>query len=166
MAAGIAAGVGGELTVSLGGKIDPRYGAPLQVTGRVQNLTDGRFSCEGPMYRGVRLSHGPTMVLNVKGVEIVVTSHRLQTTDTQAFRSQGIEPSLRKVVVVKSLQHFQAAFAQIARRVLLVNSGGICNPDYTAFQYNKIRRPIFPLDAVGDDWRGGLGANSWWTSAT
>jgi microcystin degradation protein MlrC len=67
---------------------------------------------------------------------------------------------LRKVVVVKSMQHFQAAFAQIARRVLLVNSGGICNPDYSAFQYNKIRRPIFPLDAVGDDWRRGLDAGS------
>jgi microcystin degradation protein MlrC len=51
-----AAGVGAEITLSLGGKLDmPAIGLkgqPRTVTGRVKLLCDGRYRNRGPMARG------------------------------------------------------------------------------------------------------------------
>ncbi len=140
------AGRGAQVTLALGGKIDPVFGAPLQVSGTVVNLTDGSFVNDGPMSKGLKLSHGPTMVLKIGGIDVIVTSNRLQTTDLQAFLSQGIDPCRKAVVVVKSAQHFRAAFQPIARKVMLADSGALCSPDYRRFAYKKLRRPIWPLD--------------------
>lgn len=89
------------------------------------------------------------MVLRIGGIDVVVTTHRLQTTDLQAFLSQGIDPASRRVVAVKSLHHFRAAFTPIAREILLVNAGGLCDFDFRRFPYRKVRRPIWPLDDPG-----------------
>ncbi|MCK6449703.1 MAG: M81 family metallopeptidase [Alphaproteobacteria bacterium] len=142
------AGKGATVTLALGGKIDPAFGAPIRVTGTVANLTDGSFVNDGPMSKGLKLSHGPTMVLKIGGIEVIVTSNRLQTTDLQAFLSQGIDPRRKAVVVVKSAQHFRAAYQPIARKVMLADSGALCSPDYRRFTYKKLRRPIWPLDEV------------------
>jgi microcystin degradation protein MlrC len=142
------AGHGAAVTLSLGGKIDPRYGAPIHVMGTVENLSDGTMINDGPMYAGVKLSMGPTMVLRVGGIQIVVASNRLQTTDRQAFLSQGIDPTRCKVLVVKSTHHFRAAFEPMARQTNTVDSGALCSPDFRIFPFKKLRRPIYPLDPI------------------
>ena len=54
----IKAGVGAEVTLELGGKIDmPAMGLkgkPLKVTGKVKAITDGQFVVTGPMATGTR----------------------------------------------------------------------------------------------------------------
>jgi microcystin degradation protein MlrC len=62
------------------------------------------------------------------------------------FRNVGIEPTERKLVVVKSTNHFMAAFGPIARKVLYVDSDGPLSRDYRRIAYTKVRRPIWPLD--------------------
>ncbi|MFW5679611.1 MAG: M81 family metallopeptidase [Pseudomonadota bacterium] len=146
VAVGERAGVGATLEVDLGGHVDPAYGAPLRCRGVVRHLSDGSFVNQGPMWQGVTLSMGPTMVLGLKGVDVVVSTNRLQTTDLQAFRSQGIEPTTKNVLAVKSSHHFRAAYQPIARKVLVVDSGGLCSHDYRRFPFTKLRRPIWPLD--------------------
>ncbi|MCC7047348.1 MAG: M81 family metallopeptidase [Alphaproteobacteria bacterium] len=146
--AGQSAGLGASVSLELGGKIDPAYGAPIRVAGTVQGLTDGGFVCDGPIYKGVRLTHGPTMVLKVGGIEVIVTTNRLQTTDLQVFLSQGIDPRRKSVLAVKSSQHFRAAYAPIARGIMLPDGGALCSPDYRRFRFKKLRRPIWPLDDV------------------
>ena len=59
-----------------------------------------------------------------------------------------IDPRKKAVVAVKSSQHFRAAYQPIARKVMLVDSGALCSSDYRRFTYNKLRRPIWPLDEV------------------
>ena len=53
----------------------------------------------------------------------------------------------KDVVVVKSVQHFRAAYGPIAREIIVVDSGGICSPDISRLNFKKLRRPIWPLDA-------------------
>ena len=72
-AACVAAGVGATLTVEVGGKIDPSHGAPLALTGRVRAVSDGRFVYKGPMMRGLAGRLGPTAVLEVGGVKVIVS---------------------------------------------------------------------------------------------
>ena len=70
------AGVGATVSLAVGGRIDPRHGAPLAVTGRVRTLSDGRFVHRGPMCRGLEGRLGTTAVLDVNDVKIILISHR------------------------------------------------------------------------------------------
>ena len=146
--AGQKAGVGATISVDLGGHTDPAFGAPIKCTGVVKHLGDGRFVHDGPMWKGVVMQMGPTMVLDVDGIEIVVTSNRQQTTDHQAFLTNGIDPLKKSVIVVKSAHHFRAAFEPISRKVIAVDSGSLCSHDWSRFDFKKLRRPIWPLEEV------------------
>ncbi len=142
----IAVGVGSETTVSLGGKIDPTFGRPLTLTGTVTNITDGIYVAQGPRWKGVTHHLGPTAVFTVGGIDIVVTSNRVQLTEVEAFTHAGIEPKQRDIVVVKSMQHFRAAFQPMAREILICDAGALAAKDISKLPYSKLRRPIFPLD--------------------
>ncbi len=48
------------------------------------------------------------------------------------------------------MQHFRAAFEPIAREIVLVHTGGLCQVDYTPELFTKVRRPIWPLDPIAD----------------
>jgi microcystin degradation protein MlrC len=146
--AAIAAGAGNALHVSLGGHIDPEFGAPIETEARVHSLSDGSFVNDGPMAKGVRTEMGPTAVLRIGAVEVIVISNRLQNTDLQVFLSQGIDPRKRRTLVVKSVHHFRAAYVPIAREVMIVDSGALCAPDPKRHAYKRLRRPIWPLDEI------------------
>ena len=49
---GLNAGVGAELTVPLGGKVDNQHGDTLEVSAKVLRLSDGQFVFGGAMRRG------------------------------------------------------------------------------------------------------------------
>jgi microcystin degradation protein MlrC len=142
------AGVGCEIEVSLGGHTDPSMGAPVNAKAVVKMLSDGHFKNDGPMNAGVDTHMGATAVLRIGGIDVVTISNRVQTIDLQAFLSQGIDPAAKNVLVVKSVQHFRAAFAPIAREIVLVDSGGICSPDIGRLKFTRLRRPIWPFDGI------------------
>jgi len=148
------AGVGAEIDVELGGHTDQSMGKPVKARALVKMLSDGVFKNDGPMNAGVLSDMGPTAVLRIGGIDVVTISNRIQTTDLQVFLSQGIDPRAKDVLVVKSVQHFRAAYAPIAREIVLVDSGGICSPDITRLKFTKLRRPIWPLDGVNDPYAG------------
>lgn len=138
---------GATVSVRLGGKVDPEIGGgPLQLTGTLLRVSDGDYVGDGPMMGGLRASWGPCAVLRVGGIEILVTTIRAQMNDLQQFRAFGIDPAARRVVGLKSMQHFRAAFEPIAGKVVVCDSGALCTPDLTKLPYRHVRRPIFPLD--------------------
>lgn len=149
------AGVGATIDVELGGRTDETMGKPVKAKAVVRMLSDGTFRNDGPMNAGVETQMGPTAVLRIGGIDVVTISSRIQTIDLQVFLSQGIDPTAKDVVVVKSVQHFRAAYGPIAREVIVVDSGGICSPDITRLKFKKLRRPIWPLDGVNDPYAGG-----------
>jgi microcystin degradation protein MlrC len=140
------AGVGGRVTIAVGGKVDDRHGAPLTVTGTVRTLSDGRFVHKGPMLRGLPGRLGPTAVLDVDGVKVILISLRWQTLDPEMLRFVGIEPTEEKIVVVKSTIHYRAAFEPIAREIVEVDAPGLSSSNLARFAFTRVRRPIFPLD--------------------
>jgi microcystin degradation protein MlrC len=147
-AACAAAGVGASVSVPVGGKVDPGHGPPLNVTGRVRTLSDGRFVYKGPMARGVEGRLGLTAVLDVNDVKVILVSHRRQTLDPEMIRIVGIDPLGEKILVVKSSVHYRAAFEPIARAILEVDAPGLSSSHLDRFSFTRVRRPIFPLDDV------------------
>jgi microcystin degradation protein MlrC len=142
----LAAGVGSTITLDVGGKVDPSHGAPLTVTGRVRTLSDGRFVYKGPMFRGLEGRVGPTAVLDVSDVKIILISNRRQTLDPEMIRFVGIDPAAEKILVVKSSIHYRAAFEPLARAILEVDAPGLSSSNLGRFSFTRVRRPIFPLD--------------------
>jgi len=143
----------GEIVqIKLGGKMDPGFGGgPLDLPVELISLSDGHYVGGGAMIGGLSRSFGPTAVIRVAGIELLITTVAQQLLDLQQFRCFGIEPLSRRVVAVKSMQHFRADFEPIADRVIVCDSGALCTPNYKQLTYTRVARPIFPLDAELDD---------------
>jgi microcystin degradation protein MlrC len=142
----VKAGVGARVTLDVGGKVDDRHGAPLSVTGTVRTLSDGRFIHRGPMMNGLPGRLGPTAVLDVDDVKVILITHRWQTLDPEMIRFVGLDPLKEKILVVKSTMHYRAAFEPIAKEIIEVDAPGLSSSNLARFDFRRIRRPIFPLD--------------------
>ncbi len=149
------AGLGAEVRLGLGGKTDMASiglaGAPLEVSGRVGALSDGEWTVEGPMYGGVRVSMGPTAVLDTGRAEIVVVSRHHEPWDLGVFTSVGIDPSRKKYLVLKSRIHYRAGYAALARHTIACDGVGVTTSDNSLLDYRAVRRPIYPLDPMADE---------------
>lgn len=143
----VAAGAGAAIAVRLGGKTDDLHGVPVSAIARVGRITDGIFTNTGPMGTGGRTRMGTTVVLDLDGIAVIVTEERVQALDLSLFRSVGIEPMAMRAIVVKSSVHFRAAFAPIAAKIVDVDTPGISSPHLERFAFQRVRRPIWPLDA-------------------
>jgi len=148
---GMRAGIG-PATLTLGGKTDPRMGGgPLTLTGEITHLSDGKFVAYGPMGGGLERDYGPSMVFRVggpSGIDIVLITNNGQAVDLAQFTSLGLDPTRYTTVAVKSMQHFRAAFEPIAREIILVDTGALCSEIYTPELFDKVRRPVWPLDPI------------------
>lgn len=144
----IRTGVGSQITMNIGGKTDNLHGDPLEVTGYVRLISDGLFRHRGPMATGTEMRMGKTVVLDVKGIEVILTELRMQPMDLQLYRSIGIEPTERQIIVVKSSVHYRAAHTPIAKKIIEVDTPGITGPSLKRYPFKKVRRPIFPLDDI------------------
>ncbi len=147
-----AAGVGAQITLALGGKLDmPAIGlkgAPRQVSGRVRLLCDGRFQNLGPMSTGEFNDMGPTAVFDTGRVQIVVISNHVEPHDLAAFTAVGIDPARQRFVMLKSRVHWRAGLKSLAHAVVECAGTGGCTSDYAALAFKHLRRPIYPLDAI------------------
>lgn len=142
------AGVGAHLPMRLGGKIGPLSGDPLDVSCTVMAL------CKDMVMTG--LSGTPTQLgdcawVRAHGVDVVLITLRNQALHTDLFTQLGIDVGKCKIVVVKSSQHFYAAFAQVAKQVIYVQAPGAVTHDLQSLPYKKIQRPKWPLDPLSKE---------------
>jgi microcystin degradation protein MlrC len=147
----IAAGIGSMVTVPVGGKIDlqaiERPGEPLVLTGRVKRISDGRFVVRGPVFTGMQVDLGRTVVLDTGPMEIVVCEGRIEPLDLDMFRFVGIEPLDKTYIVLKSKIQYRPTFGAMAKHVVECNAIGVGSTDFSQFPYKALTRPIFPLDS-------------------
>jgi microcystin degradation protein MlrC len=139
--------LGDTVQLLLGGKTDPRFGGgPLALTATLTSISDGHYVGSGSMIGGLHRSWGPTAVIQVQGIEILVVTERSQMLDLQQFRAFGIDPAARKIVALKSMQHFRDAFEPIAGQVIVCDSGALCTLNYALLPYAHVPRLLFQFD--------------------
>ena len=146
----VAAGVGAQVTLQLGGKLDmPSIGLkgqPRQVSGRVKLICDGRYRNLGPMGRGELGSMGTTAVLDTGALQIVVISDHVEPHDLAIFHAVGIAPHTLRYLMLKSRIHWRAGLRALAGGVVECAGTGVCTSDYDVLAFKRVRRPMFPLD--------------------
>jgi microcystin degradation protein MlrC len=137
-----AAGEGAEIEIALGGQSRIAGDAPFQARFIVERLSEGRFTCRGPFYRGVRMNIGPCACLRIGGVRVVVASDKPQMADQEMYRFIGIEPTAEKILVNKSSVHFRADFAPIAEQILVAKAPGPMLADLSEFPWKRLAAGI------------------------
>lgn len=141
-----AAGEGASLALSLGGKSD---GMPFACEARVLRLADGRFTMTGPMGAGNPADLGPTALIEVQGVRVIVVSRKAQAHDQAILRHVGIEPASCPIIALKSSVHFRADFTPIAARIIVAIAPGPVVADPATLNFRHVRAEVRRRPRVG-----------------
>lgn len=142
------AGSGAEMEFALGNGLTGGGDGPVSVTARILSVSDGTYKMLDPGTRGLSIRMGPTAVLGVGAIRILVRSEPSTEWDTAMFRSQGLDPATAALVFVKSPSHFRATFGPLAARILIADTPGATCADVRKLPYRKVTRPLFPLDDI------------------
>jgi len=136
------AGEGARMQLRVGGKIAPVSGQPLDLDCTVLALKRDAFMTG---LAGTQALMGDSVALVCQGTVLVLTTERLQAMGTDLFTQFGIDLAQRKIVVVKSTQHFYAGYSKIAKHIIYVDTPGAITQNYDTLPYTKIKRPKWPL---------------------
>ena len=146
VARAIEAGVGHDVTVPVGGRLDPRYSRPVTISGRVRLLSDGRFVGSDQKSRGTEGQMGRAAVIEVGSIAVLVTERPAFTVDPAFYRAVGLEPRDAKIVVVKSALQFRDGYGPFARAMWVVDTPGPSTANFTRLDWRHLSRPLFPFD--------------------
>jgi microcystin degradation protein MlrC len=145
------AGIGATLGLRLGGKAGPWSGNPLDLQVTVTGVFDDMLA-EG--LSGSTRRVGNTVTLQADGLEFVVHAARCQNFHPSFFANAGIDYTKKKILVVKSMQHFYSNYAAISRDIIYVSTPGVVDHDIRRLPLARAARPLWPLDE--DPWAGGV----------
>ncbi len=134
-----ASGPGAGLECSFGARLSPHFGAPVQATGTVETVTDGRFVNQGPMEKGLAVDLGPTAVIRVGEIRIIVTSENVPVNDPGYFRLHGLDPSAFPLVYAKAKNHFRAAFGGCFDAIVETETRGPAPSDISSLPYRRFQ---------------------------
>ncbi|WP_432284870.1 M81 family metallopeptidase [Aminobacter sp. BA135] len=153
------AGAGAKVELQLGGRANPDLGGgPIGIHCTVKALSDGRYVRKGPYFNGVEANLGPSALVDVNGIKVIVCTYANQTEEREQFRIFGIEPEAFDYLACKAMNHFRADLGPISRGLIYVDSGGICTPHLSRLPYQRVRRPVWPLvEAASVSGSGELG---------
>ena len=132
------AGVGARLVLRLGGKCGPASGEPVDLEVVVKAVVMEHFQL-GLNSNDERAPLGASVWLQaLNGLDIVLVSVRSQVFSPYVFTGLGIALESKRLIVVKSTQHFHAQFAPLARQIFYVSTPGAISMDFAALPY-KVR---------------------------
>ncbi|MCJ8141266.1 M81 family metallopeptidase [Falsirhodobacter halotolerans] len=136
-----AAGEGAEIPLRFGAKSAPDTGAPVDARVRVLALNPTAEMRFGDS----RVPFGPAARIGFAGVEVILNTVRAQGFDPSLFTAMGVDPMAARILVIKSTNHFHAAFAPIAKDILYCSAGKPYPNDPATTPYRHVRRDIWPI---------------------
>lgn len=136
-------GVGEKAIFSIGGTRDPNA-ISIQVEGYVKSLHDGNFVQEGPAGRGIVNSIGPSAVIRIGNIDVLVCHWMSGNGDPQLYRAFGIEPTLYDLIVVKACTSFRASYSKFAGPIYETDTPGAATSNLMKLNFKKIPKSFYP----------------------
>jgi microcystin degradation protein MlrC len=132
-------GVGSRISAKLGGKLGTFSGEPVQMECEVLAVREN-YLHEFPQASGpaLRFRAGDIARLRSDTIDIVVSSERCQCYSPSVFLDLGIDPSQKRILIPKSMQHFLDAFAPIASEVIYMCGPGAVTIDPRQLVYQNL----------------------------
>jgi len=141
-------GEGARFTASFNSQEHQEFSLPFDCEAEVVKLSDGRFVGRRGVLRNVSSDMGPSALLDLGGIQLVVISNRCQCMDPRQFEMFGLDIAQARVVVVKSRGHFRGGFDEFfgPGQIHEVDCPGLTSPILANFTWTKLPRPVYPLD--------------------
>jgi microcystin degradation protein MlrC len=149
-------GTGARLRLRIGGKLGPESGDPLDVDCTVIGLANRVVQTlnGGPSSLGACAAVRIHVPGDDHGIDVLLTTRRVQAGSPELFSGAGIDPTTKRIIVVKSTQHFYAGFAPISARVIYTGDRGALAADMRTIPYKRVRTsdywPFNPSPDFGD----------------
>jgi len=134
------AGIGARLTLRFGGKMSNKGGEPIDAEVRVRNLVRDATQSFGQSV----VPLGDCAWIEVNGVDVILNTVRSQVFSPDIFTNLGIDIQSKSLLVVKSTNHFHAAFSAITSSILYAAVDGPYPNDPVTNDYKKLNRDIWP----------------------
>ena len=149
VATAIKSGVGTTLKMDVGGTLDRRAGYPINVTARVRRILDGRIG--SPDHGGIDV--GRAALIEVQGrhgglIDVILTERTPAEVNAEIFMALGVDLSVKKIVAVKRTLGAQGLSGSKSADFIVTSTPGITTPLLHYFDWERLPRPIYPLDAT------------------
>jgi microcystin degradation protein MlrC len=141
-----AAGVDASVRMPVGHFFTKTECTPVTIDGRVLSLSDGTYKMTDGGPNGLELCMGPTAVVAIGSIRLLIRSAPSMEWDKAMYESQGLPLSAAAMVFVKSPAHFRQSFGPFAARILAANTPGPTAPDMRRIPFKRVTRPLYPLD--------------------
>ena len=93
------------------------------------------------IFGSAKVRFGDAAGIRVGGVEVALIAHRTQALGTEIFSAVGIDLATKRYVGVKSTNHFHAAYAPIAAKVLYCDGEGPSPLDARKYPFPRRAAP-------------------------
>lgn len=141
-----AAGEGAEIALRFGAKSAPDTGNPIDKHVVVKKLVRDAQMRFGESFA----PFGDAALIAFDGIEVILNSTRAQSFDPSLFSALGIDPTQKKILLIKSTNHFYDSFSKIAAQIIYCSAGKPYPNRPAETPYRKARKDIWPM--VADPW--------------
>ena len=145
----VSAGVGSTVTLKVGAGTDHLHGEPVEVTGYVRAITDGKFEEPKPIHGGFRFfDYGPSVALDTEDGHTIAlhTIRGIGNMSREQYYFMGIFPEKYRVIICKGTVSPRAAYEPIAREIIMADSQGVTSANMSSFSYEHRRKPLYPFE--------------------
>ena len=139
----MAAGEGAEIPLRFGAKSAPGTGNPIDGLVKIISLVASAEMRFGESFA----PFGDAAHIQLDGIDIILNSTRAQSFDPSLFSVMSIDPTLKKILVIKSTNHFYASFSRIASEILYCSAGTPYPNNPARTPYRRARKDIWPMVA-------------------
>lgn len=129
--------VGEVVTITFGAKFDNTTSKPITATGLVKAYAE--------KWGGKFFPKGDLALFSVNGVDIVLAETHVGYTVPELFTALGVDPRDVEIVVCK-LGYLTEQHEEVAKRSIMALTRGNTNEDLSSIPFEKVKRPLFPLD--------------------
>lgn len=150
----VAAGIGGQVDLRTGGKLDNQHGPTLAVSGRVRTIHDGTYEETERRHGGARYGdQGLAVVVEVnrstpgKGGLLILNSKRVAPMSIHQITCMGIQPHQQKILVAKGAVAPRAAYEPVSAHIIEVDTAGATSISRPADEFVRARKELY-------EWRG------------
>ncbi len=140
------AGLGQAIRLRLGHQIDPQWGDPVEVEGVVTKLSDGTFVYRGGIWDGRAGDMGPTAVVAVGPIQIVISGNATYDWMTEQYDLLDLSPADCKFVVAKNPMNYQQAYAGTMKAAYVLDTPGPTPANTNALPYTAMSSGWFPAE--------------------
>ena len=136
VAQAVAAGVGADVLVTAGARVDAGPSGPAELRGTVFSITDGDPDA------------GTQVVIAVGGVHAIITERRKPFHHLDDFRMLGLDPEAADIVVVK-IGYLEPELYDLQRGWTLALTPGGVDQDLLRLGHHKLASGVYPFDTSG-----------------